>query len=181
LSRRHGPEGQTRRQGRLVTLDTYIGEQDPADYVRMVRTDLMGISREDPVDDVGRHVDSSVHLFEQWGLPAWKQKGDEDKSLTQGGKPVRSGKWQIMINGESCKRIRMSYCVRGKTITVSSQPKRTCATSSSVRKPATRVITTAWIIIDLDDKNWRVFVNSKLNAETGEWTMRKVPYVQIVK
>ena len=89
----------------LSAINTYLGENDPADYVRYVRGDLMGITREDLVYDVGRHVDSSVHLFEEWGLPVWKQPGDESKKLTQGGKPVRSGKWQIMINGESYKWI----------------------------------------------------------------------------
>ncbi len=89
----------------LSAINTYMGENDPSDYVRMVRTDLMGIIREDLVYDVGRLVDSSVHLFEEWGLPVWKQPGDEGKKLTEGGKPVRSGKWQIMINGESYKWI----------------------------------------------------------------------------
>ncbi|HEU5338715.1 MAG TPA: adenylyl-sulfate reductase subunit alpha [Sulfuricaulis sp.] len=89
----------------LSAINTYCGENDPADYVRYVRNDLMGITREDLVYDVGRHVDDSVHHFEEWGLPVWKQPGDEGKPLTQGGKPVRSGKWQIMINGESYKWI----------------------------------------------------------------------------
>ncbi|MBI3370514.1 MAG: adenylyl-sulfate reductase subunit alpha [Betaproteobacteria bacterium] len=89
----------------LSAINTYIGENDPADYVRYVRNDLMGIIREDLVYDVGRHVDDSVHNFEDWVLPVWKAKGDEDKPLRQGGKPVRSGKWQIMINGESYKWI----------------------------------------------------------------------------
>ncbi len=89
----------------LSAINTYCGEQDPADYVRYVRNDLMGIIREDLVYDVGRHVDDSVHHFEEWGLPIWKQPGDEGKSLRDGGKPVRSGKWQIMINGESYKWI----------------------------------------------------------------------------
>jgi adenylylsulfate reductase subunit A len=89
----------------LSAINTYVGEHDPADYVRYVRNDLMGIIREDLVYDVGRHVDDSVHHFEQWGLPIWKQPGDEGKTLVEGGKPVRSGKWQIMINGESYKWI----------------------------------------------------------------------------
>jgi adenylylsulfate reductase subunit A len=89
----------------LSAINTYCGENDPADYVRYVRNDLMGIIREDLVYDVGRHVDDSVHNFEDWGLPIWKQPGDEDKPLRKGGKPVRSGKWQIMINGESYKWI----------------------------------------------------------------------------
>ena len=89
----------------LSAINTYMGTNDPADYVRYVRNDLMGIIREDLVYDVGRHVDDSVHNFEDWGLPIWKEKGDEGKSLREGGKPVRSGKWQIMINGESYKWI----------------------------------------------------------------------------
>ena len=89
----------------LSAINTYMGENDPSDYVRYVRGDLMGIIREDLVYDVGRHVDDSVHNFEEWGLPIWKQAGDEGKMLTEGGKPVRSGRWQIMINGESYKPI----------------------------------------------------------------------------
>jgi adenylylsulfate reductase subunit A len=89
----------------LSAINTYLGEQKPEDYVRMVANDLMGIVRDDLIYDVGRHVDNSVQLFEEWGLPIWKQPGDEDKSLKDGGKPVRSGKWQIMINGESYKCI----------------------------------------------------------------------------
>src|SRR3990172_770995 len=89
----------------LSAINTYIGDNDPADYVRYVRNALMGIIREALVYDVGRHVDDSVHNFEDWGLPIWKQPGDEGKPLRQGGKPVRSGRWQIMINGESYKWI----------------------------------------------------------------------------
>ncbi len=89
----------------LSAINTYMGENDPSEYVRYVRGDLMGIVREDLVYDVGRHVDDSVHHFEEWGLPIWKQSGDEGKKLTEGGKPVRSGRWQIMINGESYKWI----------------------------------------------------------------------------
>ncbi len=89
----------------LSAINTYLGDNDPADYARMVANDLMGITRDDLAYDLGRHVDDSVHLFEEWGLPIWKQPGDEDKPLKDGGKPVRSGKWQIMINGESYKWI----------------------------------------------------------------------------
>lgn len=97
----------------LSAINTYLGENEPADYVRYVRGDLMGITREDLVFDLGRHVDNSVHLFEEWGLPVWKKADDghtQDGAqpapkLTEGGKPVRSGRWQIMINGESYKVI----------------------------------------------------------------------------
>jgi len=98
----------------LSAINTYLGDNSPDDYVRMVRTDLMGIVREDLVYDLGRHVDDSVHLFEDWGLPIWKTddegKGHDGswkggKSLRDGAKPVRSGRWQAMINGESYKVI----------------------------------------------------------------------------
>ncbi|NEX22268.1 adenylyl-sulfate reductase subunit alpha [Thiorhodococcus mannitoliphagus] len=89
----------------LSAINTYLGDQDPAEYARMVSNDLMGITRDDLTYDLGRHVDDSVHLFEEWGLPIWKQPGDEVKPLAEGGKPVRSGQWQIMINGESYKCI----------------------------------------------------------------------------
>jgi adenylylsulfate reductase subunit A len=99
----------------LSAINTYIGENTPDDYVRMVRNDLMGIVREDLIFDLGCHVDDSVHLFEEWGLPVWKKTDDgknlngkqglKQGSLKAGATPVRTGKWQIMINGESYKRI----------------------------------------------------------------------------
>jgi adenylylsulfate reductase subunit A len=99
----------------LSAINTYIGENTPDDYVRMVRNDLMGIVREDLIFDLGCHVDDSVYLFEEWGLPIWKKdekgktldgkEGLKKGTLKKGGKPVRTGKWQIMINGESYKRI----------------------------------------------------------------------------
>jgi adenylylsulfate reductase subunit A len=99
----------------LSAINTYIGENTPDDYVRMVRNDLMGIVREDLIFDLGCHVDDSVFLFEEWGLPVWKlsedgkkldgKKGQKMGTLKSGAKPVRTGKWQIMINGESYKRV----------------------------------------------------------------------------
>ncbi len=99
----------------LSAINTYIGSNTPDDYVRMVRNDLMGIVREDLIFDLGCHVDDSVHLFEEWGLPVWKKtedgknldgkKGQKMGTLKGGATPVRTGKWQIMINGESYKRI----------------------------------------------------------------------------
>jgi len=99
----------------LSAINTYIGENAPEDYVRMVRNDLMGLVREDLIFDLGRHVDDSVQLFEEWGLPIWKKsaegknldghKGKEMGTLKEGAQPVRTGKWQIMINGESYKCI----------------------------------------------------------------------------
>jgi adenylylsulfate reductase, subunit A len=97
----------------LSAINTYIGENAVEDYVKMVRNDLMGLTRDDLVFDLGRHVDDSVHLFEEWGLPVWKRsaegknldghKGQEMGTLKSGAQPVRTGKWQIMINGESYK------------------------------------------------------------------------------
>ncbi len=97
----------------LSAINTYIGENPVKDYVKMVRNDLMGVVREDLIYDCGRHVDESVKLFEEWGLPIWKKGPDGEnldgakpaKTLREGGEPVRTGKWQIMINGESYKCI----------------------------------------------------------------------------
>jgi adenylylsulfate reductase subunit A len=77
-------------------VDINSGNNTVEDYVRYVRTDLMGIARDDLVYDIARHVDSSVHLFEKWGLPIW---------LDDQGKYVHEGRWQLMINGESYKVI----------------------------------------------------------------------------
>jgi len=99
----------------LSAINTYVGKNSPEDYVKMVRNDLMGLVREDLIFDLGCHVDDSVHLFEEWGLPIWKKAADGKTldgkkglavgSLKKGAEPVRTGKWQIMINGESYKRI----------------------------------------------------------------------------
>jgi len=77
-------------------VDLNSGNNTLDDYLTYVRNDLMGITREDIVASIARHVDSSVHLFEKWGLPIWK---DEE------GKYVHEGRWQLMINGESYKVI----------------------------------------------------------------------------
>jgi len=82
----------------LSAINQYVGLRDGQntikDYVDYVRNDLMGITREDLVANIARHVDSTVHLFEKWGLPIWK---DEK------GAYVHEGRWQLMINGESYK------------------------------------------------------------------------------
>ncbi len=96
----------------LSAINTYMGKNDPEDYVRYVRSDLMGIIREDLVYDLGRVVDDSVWLFEKWGLPIWKKEDGHsvdgataEGTLKGGATPVNSGRWQIMINGESYKVI----------------------------------------------------------------------------
>ncbi len=82
----------------LSAINQYVGLCDGKntvkDYVDYVRMDLMGITREDLVANIARHVDSTVHLYERWGLPIWK---DEK------GAYVHEGRWQLMINGESYK------------------------------------------------------------------------------
>jgi adenylylsulfate reductase subunit A len=84
----------------LSAINTYIGagkgENSCEDFVSYVQNDQMGTIREDLVYDIARHVDSSVHLFEKWGLPIWKDAE---------GNYQRAGRWQIMINGESYKVI----------------------------------------------------------------------------
>ncbi|MDG6928997.1 MAG: adenylyl-sulfate reductase subunit alpha [Nitrososphaerota archaeon] len=85
----------------LSAINCYMGmrwkENTPDDFVRYARTDLMGLVREDLVFDIARHVDSTVHLFEEWGLPIIYDK--------ETGRYKREGRWQILIHGESYKPI----------------------------------------------------------------------------
>lgn len=144
----------------LSAINTYIGENTVDDYVRYVRADLMGIIREDLVHDLGCHVDDSVHLFEEWGLPIWKKDAEGHTvdgataleegipALKDGGTPCRSGKWQIMINGESYKVIVaeaaknalgmdniIERCFIVKLLTDKNDPNRVCgAVGFSVRE-----------------------------------------------
>jgi len=84
----------------LSAINQYVGVKDGQnsihDYVNYVRNDLMGVTREDLVASIARHVDSSVHLFEKYGLPIWTDAE---------GAYVHEGRWQLMINGESYKVI----------------------------------------------------------------------------
>jgi adenylylsulfate reductase, subunit A len=57
----------------------------------------MGMVREDLLFDMARHVDSTVHQFEEWGLPLMRNP--------KTGAYQREGRWQIMIHGESYKPI----------------------------------------------------------------------------
>src|SRR6185312_348855 len=85
----------------LSAINCYMGmqwgENQPEDFVRYARGDLMGLVREDLVYDIARHVDATVHKVEEWGLPILKNP--------QTGRYLREGKWQIMIHGESYKPI----------------------------------------------------------------------------
>ena len=84
----------------LSAINLYLGvskgNNTVDDYVSYVKNDLMGIARADLVANIARHVDSTVHLFEKWGLPIWKDEA---------GNYVNEGRWQIMIHGESYKNI----------------------------------------------------------------------------
>ncbi|MGH8319408.1 MAG: adenylyl-sulfate reductase subunit alpha [Steroidobacteraceae bacterium] len=83
----------------LYAINCYMGmhwnENQPEDHVRYARNDLMGLVREDLGYDIARHVDATVHKFEEWGLPIMKDP--------KTGRYQREGKWQIMIHGESYK------------------------------------------------------------------------------
>src|SRR5205814_1827638 len=85
----------------LYAINCYMGmqwgENQPEDHVRYARNDLMGLVREDLGYDIARHVDSTVHKFEEWGLPIMRDP--------KTGHYQREGKWQIMIHGESYKPI----------------------------------------------------------------------------
>ena len=85
----------------LYAINCYMGmqwdENKPEDHVRYARNDLMGLVREDLSYDIARHVDATVHMFEEWGLPFMKDP--------ETGRYQREGKWQIMIHGESYKPI----------------------------------------------------------------------------
>ncbi|MDB3946274.1 adenylyl-sulfate reductase subunit alpha [Gammaproteobacteria bacterium] len=85
----------------LYAINCYMGmqwdENQPEDHVRYARNDLMGMVREDLAYDMARHVDSTVHKFEEWGLPIMHDP--------ENGRYLREGKWQIMIHGESYKPI----------------------------------------------------------------------------
>jgi adenylylsulfate reductase subunit A len=85
----------------LSAMNCYMGmrwgENRPEDFVRYAREDLMGLVREDLLFDIARHVDASVHMLEEWGVPIIYNPTT--------GRYLREGKWQIMIHGESYKPI----------------------------------------------------------------------------
>jgi len=85
----------------LYAINCYMGmqwnENTPEDHVRYARNDLMGMVREDLAYDMARHVDSTVHKFDEWGLPMMRDP--------ETNRYLREGKWQIMIHGESYKPI----------------------------------------------------------------------------
>jgi adenylylsulfate reductase subunit A len=95
----------------LSAINCYMGmqwgENQPEDHVRYARGDLLGLVREDLIYDIARHVDSTVHKFEEWGLPIMKNP--------ETGRYLREGKWQIMIHGESYKPIIAEAAAKAAT------------------------------------------------------------------
>ena len=86
----------------LSAINTYMGmdgkvtsnSRMPERFVEYVTNDQCGLTRQDLVYDVARHVDSTVRHFDKWGLPIWKDDA---------GNYRKSGEWQVMISGESYK------------------------------------------------------------------------------
>ena len=76
----------------LSAINTYMGmdgkvtmnSRMPERYAEYVTNDQMGLARQDLVFDIGRHVDSSVRLFEKWGLPIWKDDAGILKNQVNG-------------------------------------------------------------------------------------------------
>ena len=95
----------------LSAINCYMGtrwkENTPEDFVKYARNDLMGLVREDLVYDIARHVDSTVHLFEEWGLPIIYDE--------QTNRYKREGRWQILIHGESYKPIVAEAATKAAT------------------------------------------------------------------
>ncbi len=158
----------------LSAINTYVGAENKVDdYVKYVRTDLMGIVREDLIHSLGCHVDQTVHDFQDWGLPIWQKdaeghtvdgqaaRDEELPLLKDGGTPCRSGRWQIMINGESYKVIVAEAAKNAlgmdnlyervfivKLLTDKSNPNRVCgAVGFSVREHKTYVFKCKAMII----------------------------------
>ena len=117
----------------LSAINTYVGENKVEDYVKYVRADLMGITREDLTYDLGRHVDDSVHLFEEWGLPIWK-KGDDGFSLDgfqarDAGKKIPQGRRHAGALGQVAdhdqRRVLQGHRGRGRQEGARAQPQAT--------------------------------------------------------
>jgi adenylylsulfate reductase subunit A len=88
----------------LSAINTYMGmdgkvtenPRQPERFVEYVTNDQCGLTRQDLVYDIARHVDSTVKHFDKWGLPIWKDEAGNFR---------KSGEWQVMISGESYKII----------------------------------------------------------------------------
>ena len=62
----------------LSAINTFIGENSPDDYVRMVRNDLMGIVREDLI---GSPIEEDLKMWRHSGLGRRIVEGDHDGAL----------------------------------------------------------------------------------------------------
>ncbi|MBI10580.1 MAG: adenylyl-sulfate reductase subunit alpha [Rhodospirillaceae bacterium] len=137
----------------LYAINCYMGmqwgENQPEDFVKYASNDLMGLVREDLAYDIGRHVDSTVHKFEEWGLPIMRDP--------ETGRYLREGKWQIMIHGESYKPI----------------------VAEAARKAATEVynrIMVTHLLMDKRDRK-RVAGAAGFNVRTGDFYVFKAKSV----
>ena len=130
-------------------MGTRFGENNPEDHVRYARIDLMGMVREDLLFDMARHVDSTVHQFEDWGLPIMRDP--------KTGAYQREGRWQIMIHGESYKPIVAE------------------AAKKSADKVFNRICVTH-LLMD-DDKENRVAGAVGFNVRTGNYHVFKAKTV----
>ncbi len=70
--------------------------ETPESFTKYVRSDAMGLIREDLVHSMASEINACVKRIEEWGLPI---KKDAD------GNYVARGRWNIKINGESLKLI----------------------------------------------------------------------------
>jgi adenylylsulfate reductase subunit A len=109
----------------------------------------MGLVREDLGYDIARHVDATVHKFEEWGLPIMRDPAT--------GRYQREGKWQIMIHGESYKPI----------------------VAEAARKAATEVYNRIMVTHLLMDrtKSDRVAGAVGFNVRTGDYYVFRAPAV----
>ncbi|MBI5789373.1 MAG: adenylyl-sulfate reductase subunit alpha [Candidatus Schekmanbacteria bacterium] len=81
----------------MNAINVYMNPgETPESFVRYVRSDAMGLVREDLVKSMAEEINAAVKRVEEWGLPI---KKDPD------GKYSPRGRWNIKINGESLKPI----------------------------------------------------------------------------
>jgi len=81
----------------MNAINAYINPgETPESFVKYVRSDAMGLIREDLVLSSAKELNQVVKKVEQWGLPIKKNKKGEYEPR---------GRWNIKINGESLKPI----------------------------------------------------------------------------
>jgi len=96
----------------LYAINCYMGmqwgENQPEDHVRYARNDLMGLVREDLGYDIARHVDATVHMFEEWGLPIMK---DPETGRYQRDNVLMETGWATMPGSEDANRAVAKACL----------------------------------------------------------------------